>query len=958
MSERMLEQGQKNYQRLIDVANDEQKIVFEENSEILKNVFGLSNFISNVFIHKPVLGFEILSCKAIDTKFKSGIYKEQLHSLLSKIKDDTILKRELRNYRNKQMAIIAWRELLAKSSIEESFEALSELAEVFITETLDYLYNLNCGLYGTPTSHSGEQQKMLVIGMGKLGGKELNFSSDIDLIFCYPRSGETVGSRRAIDNQVFFTRLGQQLIQALDQKTADGQVYRVDMRLRPFGESGPLVSSFAALEDYYLKHGRSWERYAMVKGRILGETNIFSQELEEMLRPFVFRRYLDFGAIESLRKMKSMIEAEVRRRQLHGNFKLGEGGIREIEFIAQVFQLMRGGRIKALQEKHLLTVLDNLKNCGCIDEKAYSILMPCYVFLRHTENILQEINDEQTQTLPDKLLDQDRLFTAMGFDSYESFLAKINDIMSKVHAEFAMIISDPDTQEVNKEDPVFLDLWLLHLNSNEVLEILNNHFQKSDDLEELAQAIVLFNKECMSKPIGPRGREILNKLMPYLFSKLSSITGAAKIFNRIAQLILRIVSRTTYLQLMIENPGVCDQLIKLCAGSRLITEQLTEHPILLDELLMPQNLYTPTDPKDYPHELREFLLRVENNDLEQQMESLRQFKQIQLLRICAADLVGALPLMKVSDYLTFLAQTILAEVVNLTWNQLVSKYGEPSNARLHGDHGICVIAYGKMGGIELGYGSDLDLVFLCDGELTGDTNGENSISDAMFYGRFAQRLMHLFSTRLSSGILYEVDTRLRPEGDAGPLICSLSGYSSYLENKAWTWELQALVRARAVLGPERLVNEFNNVRNRIIRKQRDELFLCNEVVSMRKKMRDSLIQGKKDEFDIKQGFGGMTDIEFMAQYLVLVNAQKYQSMVLWSDNVRIFEECARLKLIPPTIANRLIDAYLAIRNKYHKNSLQGISRVVTTSELDKERLFVQTVWNALMINHTNLSDII
>lgn len=958
MTNRMVEQSENNFLRLLEVANDDQKKFFLEKQSDLKQIFGLSDFIANVFIRRPEIALEIITADDVNKRFESGVYRQELHRLLETVKDDTSLKRVLRNYRNKKMAIIAWRELIGKTDVIEGFAALSELAEIIITETLDYLYNFNCNIYGTPMSSDGlEQQRMLVIGMGKLGGKELNFSSDIDLIFCYPRRGETIGSRRSVDNQLFFTRLGQQLIQVLEQKTQDGQVYRVDMRLRPFGESGPLVSSFAALEDYYLKHGRSWERYAMVKGRILGENIAQAQELCEMLRPFVFRRYLDFSAIESLRKMKSMIEAEVRRRQLRGNFKLGEGGIREVEFIAQVFQLMRGGRIKALQEKHLLTVLDNLKNCGCIDDKAYVILMSCYIFLRRTENILQEINDEQTQTLPDKLLDQDRLFTALGFNSYEEFLDKLQEVMQKVHVEFAMIISDPDAQDITKEDPVFLDLWLLPLSKEEVLTILEKNFVTAKDINRLAEAIVMFKKECLSKPIGPRGRDILNKLMPYMFSKLSVIKEVAEIFNRIAQLILRIVSRTTYLQLMIENPGVCDQLIKLCAGSQLITEQLTEHPILLDELLMPQNLYTPTPPKDYPHELREYLLRVESDDLEQQMESLRQFKQIQLLRICAADLVGALPLMKVSDYLTFLAQTILAEVVNLTWNQLVIKYGEPSNARAHGDKGICVIAYGKMGGIELGYGSDLDLVFLCDSDLNGNTDGEQSISDGMFYGRFAQRLMHLFSTRLSSGILYEVDTRLRPEGDAGPLICSIAGYRKYLQNKAWTWELQALVRARAVLGPDRLVSEFNSIRDSVIRNERDDALLCKEVVSMRKKMRDSLIKGTKDDFDIKQGFGGMADIEFMAQYLVLSNAPKYSAMVLWSDNVRIFEECARLELISADIAKRLINAYLAIRNRYHKNSLQGIGRVISNNELDQERSFVQNAWNALMINHTKLDDI-
>lgn len=956
LTDKMKEAGQKNFERLLLVSSEEEKAIFIANEDRLKEIFALSDFVATVCASNRKLAIKLLEPNALANIYPKDGFAQELKERIKNCHDINTLKTELRRYRNEVLVKITWRDLTNTLDLKDSLKYLSELAEDIIIEALDYLYNEHVKLYGTPLSYDGEEQKMLVIGMGKLGGKELNFSSDIDLIFCYPKIGQTQGARRVIDNQVFFTRLGQALIQVLDQKTADGQVYRVDMRLRPFGDSGPLVSSFASLEDYYLKHGRSWERYAMVKGRVLGKSTPEAQELIAMLRPFVFRRYLDFSAVESLRKMKSMIEAEVRRRGLYDNIKLGRGGIRELEFIAQVFQLMRGGRMLALQDKHFLTVLEHLMNTSLIDHKTYHTLSNCYMFLRRIENILQELNDKQTQTLPDNDLDKDRLYTVAGFNSYDEFYDHLNEILQAVHEEFKLLIADHES-EIANEEPIYLDLWLLPLSEAEVVTALEKDFVDKESLPKFAHTLVGFRSDCSSKPIGPRGREILNKLVPFLISKLQTVEYAAIVFERLTQLLLRIVSRTTYLQLMTENPNVCDQLIRLCAGSQLITEQLTEHPILLDELIMPKNLYTPPNPNDYSHELREFLLRVPTDDLEQQMESLRQFKQIQLLRICASDLVGALPLMKVSDYLTYLAQTILAEVVKLTYNQLVQKHGEPSNAIRHGDMGICVVAYGKLGGIELSYGSDLDLVFLCDSELDGETNGEHVISDSMFYGRFAQRLMHLFSTRLSSGILYEVDARLRPEGVAGPLICSINGYESYLENKAWTWELQALVRARAVLGPDRLIDRFNNVRDNIIRKKRDESTLRTEVIEMRNKMRSSLIKGPKDAFDLKQGIGGMTDIEFMAQYLVLANAHDYQDMCLWSDNVRIFEECARLKLIPENIARNLISSYLAIRNTYHKNSLQGLSRVVANNMLVDERDFVTRVWRALMLKQNLLEDI-
>ena len=949
-TESMIKEADKAMSLLKDKAEPEQMSKIATIEDDLYRSFALSDFVARTFASKPDMLCRIIDSGEFESSDRLQDYATELDALYRDVLDDNTLKRKLRHFRNEKLAVIALRQLCGKSDLAEDFMHLSGLAELIIVKTLDYLYTRCCQTMGTPYSDDGEQQRMLVIGMGKLGGKELNFSSDIDLIFCYPHRGETRGTRRPIDNQVFFTRLGQQLIQILDQQTVDGIVYRVDMRLRPFGDSGPLVSSFAALEDYYLKHGRSWERYAMVKGRVLGEKTPESVELDNMLRPFVYRRYLDFGAIESLRKMKAMIEAEVRRRQLRDNFKLGAGGIREIEFIAQVFQLMRGGRMVPLQERNLLKVLEALKHNNCITSDVYDLLKPCYEFLRYTENVVQEINDEQTQTLPQSELNRERLALAMGCESYDVFYERITSVLEKVHNEFSLLISDPESENA-EEDPVFSDLWLLNLSCEEIKEILVKQFKDLSQIDLLAEEIKLFKDECANKPIGPKGRAILNKLIPYLFNSFAMMKhGTATTFKRVAKLLLTICLRTTYMQLLQENPQACDQLLKLCSGSELITAQLTEHPVLLDELLMPNSLYKPTSPNEYSRELHEFMLRVESTDLEHQMESLRQFKQIQLLRICAADLVGALPLMKVSDYLTFLAQAILNEVVNITWNQLVSKYGLPHNAVKHGDKGICVIAYGKLGGIELSYGSDLDLVFLCDGDLEGETDHpERPISDRMFYGRFAQRLMHLFSTRLSSGVLYEVDARLRPEGEAGPLICSITGYESYLHNRAWTWELQALVRARAVLGPERLVSRFNAIRNDVLRKSRDAEKLREEVIAMRVKMRNSLIRGPKEAFDTKQGEGGMTDIEFIAQYLVLANAPLHSDFVLWSDNVRIFEECARLGIISDDDSKCLINAYLDIRAMYHHHSLLGLSRVYDGHKLDEQRKGVIDLWHKLVL---------
>ncbi len=944
--------GEKAFNALKDKVKDpDLEAMLDDNYEMIREVFSYSDFISWFAQRWPKKFCDIISSGEYAQSHRYEAFRAELANRIRNVNNIELLKKIVREFRNEKMVVIAFREIMGMSKIEESFLHSSLLAEAIVVETLDYLYKLNCQLSGTPYSDDGVQQKLMVIGMGKLGGGELNFSSDIDLMFCYPHRGETRGGRRSLDNQVFFTRLGQQLIQVLEQKTADGFAFRVDMRLRPFGDSGPLVSSFAAIEDYYLKHGRSWERYAMVKGRVLGDVTPEGEEIMEMLRPFVYRRYLDYGAIESLRKMKSMIEAEVRRRHLNGNFKLGQGGIREVEFVAQVFQLMRGGRIKDLQERNLLKVLDSLLSCACIDNNSYRALKDGYIFLRRTENLLQEINDEQTQTVPSKVIDQTRLSRVLGFSDYESFLDKLESVMAAVHKEFSVIISKP-SEEKEEDNPEFMDLWLAHMSLEETKELVEKSFSDLSQLDELAKELKMLKEDSRVRTVGPKGREILNRLMPYLFANLASMkVSVVPTLKRLSRLIRCIAQRTTYIQLLAENNGVLEQVIKLCHESELISEQITEHPILLDELLMPNNLYRPIDPNEYDHELREFMLRVENDDLEQQMETLRQFKLIQLLRICAADLAGVLPLMKVSDYLTFLAQSILKEVVNVAWKQVTDKYGEPSNARVKGDRGFAVIAYGKLGGIELGYGSDLDLVFLSDGELDGETyggQGSQQISDRMFYGRLAQRIMHLFSTRLSSGILYEVDARLRPEGEAGPLVCTLSGYENYLENRAWTWEIQALVRARAIEGPDRMIKDFDRIRDRLLRKERDPEKLKTEVAEMRRKMETNLSKSGTGTIDLKQSAGGMTDIEFMAQYLVLANAFKTPDMVLWTDNVRIFEECVRLNLISETDGKILKDAYLEIRNRYNKLALLGKPRTVPNTELLNERNDVIEIWNRII----------
>ncbi|RAW96999.1 MULTISPECIES: bifunctional [glutamate--ammonia ligase]-adenylyl-L-tyrosine phosphorylase/[glutamate--ammonia-ligase] adenylyltransferase [unclassified Photorhabdus] len=876
-------------------------------------------------------------------------YAEWLQQLLASVEDENTLMRVLRQFRNKILVRIAWSQALHSMTTQETLQQLSMLAETLIIAARDWLYQRCCQDWGTPCNERGEPQPLLILGMGKLGGGELNFSSDIDLIFVYPENGITQGGRREMDNTQFFTRLGQRLIKVLDQQTVDGFVYRVDMRLRPFGDSGPLVFSFVALEDYYQEQGRDWERYAMVKARIMGSGNqAYGKELRRMLRPFIFRRYIDFSVIQSLRNMKGMIEREVRRRGLKDNIKLGAGGIREIEFIAQVFQLIRGGRELCLQSQALLPTLQIIARLTLLQSLQVKQLADGYLFLRRLENLLQSINDQQTQTLPEDELNRSRLAWGMGFESWDALIIELNSKMGAVRAIFTQLIGDDsDNSEEEPSHVPFKSLWLEELEKEELI-ILAPHLD-----EEIAQQILhiisVFRHDVGKRTIGPRGRDVLDHLMPRLLAKVClrqdvNNQDVSIVLERVIPLLLSIVSRTTYLELILESEAVLTHVIRLCAASPMIATQLACHPLLLDELLDPQFLYEPLPLNAYKDELRQYLLRIPEDDEEQQLEALRQFKQAQLLRIAAEDITGVLPVMKVSDHLTYLAEAIIEAVVQQAWGQMAKRYGVPSHLSQRQGLGFAVIGYGKLGGWELGYSSDLDLVFLLDCPVDVMTDGDRSIDARQFYLRLAQRIMHLFSARTSSGVLYDVDLRLRPSGESGMLVSTIGAFADYQQNQAWTWEHQALVRARMVFGDENLHRDFERIRHQTLCTRREPALLRQQVREMREKMHKHLGSHHPDQFDIKADPGGITDIEFIAQYLVLRYATENARLVSWSDNVRIFQLMAAYEIMDEDEAAALTQAYVSMRDELHHLALQKLSSRVSTHCFSEQQERIRRSW--------------
>ncbi|MDN3484200.1 bifunctional [glutamate--ammonia ligase]-adenylyl-L-tyrosine phosphorylase/[glutamate--ammonia-ligase] adenylyltransferase [Pseudoalteromonas sp. APC 3224] len=840
----------------------------------------------------------------------------------------------LRQYREKYWLKVAFLDLCCENSIADSIKYISELANKLIDSANQWAYNNAAKTNGEPLDEDKNALPLMVLGMGKLGGQELNYSSDIDLIFAYPRNVKTQGGRRSLEASVFYTKVAQKLITALNQCTVDGQVFRVDMRLRPFGESGPLVMSFNAIEDYYQEQGRDWERYAMLKGRLIGTPSRYWQEFNTLLRPFVYRRYIDFSVIESLRKMKLMIAQEVRRKRLTNNIKLGGGGIREVEFIVQALQMVRGGREANLQTQSLLTALEQLTVSQVIDEHEARGLKNNYLYLRRVEQYLQIFDDQQTQTLPDDELNQQRLNVLLKQGNFDSAIEKIEQVMAQIHNEFIQVIGE-ETEPLDTCEGAFISTW-----DHGDVSFLN------EPREEWQTPLHDFKQRLSKAKVGNRGRDILDKLMPALLKQLNDFNATASAFTTVCQILNKIISRTAYLELLYENPGTLKQLVLLCCHSKWIGEHISLYPILLDELIDPAVLYKPTPLTAYKDEIRQYFLRIEHDDLEQQMEALRQFKQTHQLRIAAADATGVIDVMKVSDHLTALAEAIVDQAVNIAWYHCVKRFGMPPNT--DDEHkGFAVIAYGKTGGFEVGYDSDLDLVFVHNHDGTSYTSGDKAIDSRQFYLKLAQRLMHLFNTRTASGILYELDTRLRPEGASGLLAINLESFNHYQQTQAWTWEHQALVRARLILGQTELVTRFAQIRAEILCQKRDVELLKTDVIKMREKMRGHLAKGNEQQFDLKQDVGAMTDIEFITQYLVLKYAHEFTHLCDNSDNVRILTDAAKIGCITDTQKQQLIKAYIDYRSRYHVLSLDQQGRCVKREDFSEDIKNVTSIWQAI-----------
>lgn len=915
----------------------------------LPQVWACSDFVIRTCLRYPDLLKELADSGDLQRPYPADGYGMRLRQWMGEVSEAASLKVALRRFRRRETVRIAWRDLAGWAAIDDTLQELSALAEACIDQALACLYKWLHEHWGTPRSRAGEPQRMVVLGMGKLGGQELNFSSDIDLIFCYPEPGHTDGTR-SLANEEFFTRLGRQLIATLDEQTPDGKVFRVDMRLRPYGQCGPLVTSFNGMEIYYQDQGREWERYALVKARVVGGDYERGRQLLERLTPFVYRRYLDYGALESLRAMKAMVAREVLRKGLEENIKLGRGGIREIEFIGQVFQLIRGGQERALRRRGLLTVLDCLAEQGQLPCSARDELTQAYRFLRRIENRLQMMDDRQTHDLPNDALDRLRLAYAMQCTDYAALRHHLEDWRQKVQSHFDQIFRAPqEGAGGNKEQTDLADLWQGAMGKDEAAERLYAAgFQQPAKAREQLTAL---HDSYSCRALSAQGRNRLDRLMPMLVRTVGAGRRPDATLPRVLQLLESIARRTAYLALLNEHPPALSQLVQLCAGSPWIARLLTRHPVLLDELLDPRTLYMPLGRDALQHALTQRLESVPLADLEQQMEELRHCKQANSLRVAAADITGAVPLMVVSDYLTDIAEVILEAVLSLAWRDVTARYGRPTG-RVNGElveQGLVILGYGKLGSIELGYGSDLDLVFIH--EARGEqqvTDGERQVDNPVFFARLVQRIIHILTTPTPGGILYAVDMRLRPSGKAGLLTSSLKAFANYQLHQAWTWEHQALVRARVVAGSTRLAEEVEAVRRQVLARRRDIPSLRREVRQMRERMRREKTTDQPEVFDLKQDRGGIADIEFMVQYGILACAVENPALLRYTDNIRLLDELRSCGWISAARARLLADAYRAYRARVHRLALQEEPALVTPEALHAHRSRVADLWLEIM----------
>jgi len=852
-------------------------------------------------------------------------YNDRMQAYLSDVTDEDTLMSAMRRFRQREMLRIAWRDTNHIATLNDTLQDLSSLADSCLKQAIRFSNQWLTEKYGKPCDDHNRVQRLIPIAVGKLGAEELNFSSDIDLIFTYLATGKTQGQSRSINNQEFFVKLAQQVIKILSKITQEGFVFRVDMRLRPFGDGGPLVMSLPALTAYYQEQGRTWERYALVKARVIGADAVSRRQVLNVLNNFTYRRYVDYSVIQSLRDMKAQFTQPSQFRSWQQDVKRGSGGIRQIEFIAQTFQVIRGGRDPHLQRRELRIILDYLHTANILSENAVKQLQEAYTFLRIVENHLQMIADRQTHQLPKDDLSRLRLAYRLGFDDWSSFHKALQTHRRNVANHFSRMIAEPEDTTPTKDSAIvsaIRALWFGQPVEEQVAPLLKKLGYQEPEF--VVQALKRLRLGRRYRAIGKKPRSQLDKLIP----RIVYMSRCEQTLERMLNLTESILQRGAYLALLKEHSQILSTLCELCGHSAWLAEQVARYPILLDEML-----FIAKETPSLEQELKSALDLIPDDDLEANMEALRHFKLAKTLHLSALDVLGRISLQEVTALLTELAERVVASVIEMTYHNLCDKY----NITPQSEPPLAILAYGKLGSKELGYGSDLDIVFLHD----------KNVIDNEFALRLTQRIMHMLTTRTPSGILYQVDTRLRPSGLAGLLVTNIDAYVDYQKQSAWTWEHQALVRARIIYGSSSIKRKFTLGRRTVLTRKRPIKPLKDDIKSMHDKIHQHSSRLDKTLFDLKYDPGGIADIEFIVQYGVLAWAHRAPDILYHTNTLDLLQSFQEHKLMPKRDCQWLQEAYNNYLTRANICFLQNNDVRVDAKSFSIDRDNVCDVWQRM-----------
>ncbi len=833
----------------------------------------------------------------------------------------------LRAYRNRAMARLVFQALGGGDSLPEVLAQTSRLADQCVDLAVRRAETQLAARHGQPRDDDGQPLQLITLAMGKLGGAELNFSSDIDVVFLHRGRGDTDGPR-PISHEQFFTRVTQRVVRYLDERTADGFVFRVDTRLRPFGASGSPVHSLAALEDYLHQHARAWERYAYVRARPITGSGEDREAALELLRPFVFRRYLDYSVLASVREIRERIAAQSRRDAHRQHLKLGAGGIREIEFVVQTFQVLYGGRDRGLRQPSVMPALSLLEQRGLLSRDSATALQGAYVLLRRAENAVQMVRDEQVHSLPERELERDRLAFHLAYPDWNSLAAEIERVRTRVASEFAAAVVGVGAATPSTDGLAAVASG--QLRGEEAVARLADEGVAS--AEEVAALVESLREAAWYRRLTQAARARLDTLLPRVLAEAARAEADLGTMQRVLQVLEAVGGRSVYFVLLLENPQALTHLLRVCQLGPVVASQLAHTPALIDELLDPALLLDEPTEASLTQDLNQRLDGLEPEDEETWLDALRAFQRSAVFQIAVSDLTGLLSVSRVSDLLTSVAELLLHQALATARRQLQRRYGVARDGAGEPMR-FCVLAYGKLGGRELGYGSDLDLVFLHD-DGPGSTDGEHTLDAQVYFIRLAQRIIHVLSTQTGAGALYQVDTRLRPSGNSGLLVSSFAAFAVYQQSEAWTWEHQALLRARTVAGDPPLRTQAEDLRREILCQPREVAALRAEVAGMRERMRSARPPG--EAFDVKGAPGGLVDLEFLVQFLVLAHAHDHPQLVVVRDNAAQLRELAAAGVLPEAQAEQLADAYYALRATAHRASLRGEERALVPHEEARE----------------------